>query len=51
MKNSVVNFYQRVRTSTKFSKLDLIKRSQLETRVKKEVKYESNSTNDVLPKR
>lgn len=47
----MANLYQRAVSSTRFQKLDLIKRSQLEVRVRKDLKYESNNTNDVLPRR
>lgn len=51
VKNSVINFYQRARSSRNISKLELIKRSQLEVRVKHELVYESSNLGDVLPKR
>ena len=51
LKDSVAKFYQRAKSMKNFNKFDLIKRSQLEVRVKKELKYESNNMNDVLPKR
>ena len=37
--------------NTRFKRFDLIKHSQLEVRVKKELKYENSNMNDVLPKR
>lgn len=51
IKNSVINFYQKATSNKKKTHLELVKRSQLEVRVRKELNYESTNMNDVLPKR
>lgn len=51
IKNSVINFYQKATSNKNKTQLELVKRSQLEVRVRKELNYESSNMNDVLPKR